>query len=389
MKPAPKPLSGLRILDLTRLLPGPVATLHLADLGAEVIKIEDTGVGDYARTMGDARVATTQMFLAVNRNKRFVTLNLKDPGDVERFLDLVRGADALIEGFRPGTMERLGLGWARLHEVNPRLVMCAISGYGQDGPFRERAGHDINYLSLTGVLAQTVGRDGTPAIPALQIADLLGGAQSAVIGVLAALIDARTGGIGRYVDVSMTDAVLAHNVIGIAAANVKGATPRPGLGLLTGGSACYNIYRTLDGRHVAVGALELKFWQALCVALVRADLVSCHWSHGEIPGSEAALKTRAELDLLFAARNQSDWIAQLGGADCCVTPVLTTAEALDHPLFAARAMVVELTDPIEGSSRFAALPMHFSGWQFQVERTAQSAGADNEVILGGLGGASP
>jgi crotonobetainyl-CoA:carnitine CoA-transferase CaiB-like acyl-CoA transferase len=380
MNQSGKPLRGTRILDLTRLLPGPMATLHLADLGAEVIKIEDPAVGDYARSMGVMRAATTQMFLAINRNKRFVTLDLKDPRGREQFTELVRGADGLIEGFRPGVMARLGFGWDDLQRINPRLVLCSISGYGQDGPLEQVAGHDINYLSLTGVLEQTVGRDGTPAIPALQIADLLGGAQSAVIGVLAALIEARASGRGQWVDVSMTDAVFAHYVAGIAAANVQSAE-RPGLGLLTGGVACYNIYRTADARHVAVGALEAKFWDLLCEALGRPELCDAHWARGQVPGSDAALATRAELDRIFATASMVQWIERLAGVDCCVTPILSAAEALVHPLFKARRMVVDLDDPIEGSSRFAALPIRFSGWRFDVERGAQAAGHDNQAIL--------
>ncbi len=376
------PLAGVKIIDLTRLLPGPVATMHLADLGAEVIKVEDPGLGDYTRQMGARRVATTQMFLAVNRNKHFVEIDLRDDAGRAHLIELVRETDALIEGFRPGVMDKLGIGWEQLSAINPRLVMCSISGYGQTGPMRDYAGHDLNYISLTGMLEQTAGRDGYPAIPALQIADLLGGAQSAVIGLLAALLDARRTGIGRFVDVSMTDAVFAHNIVGLCNANIDGPQPLPGKDLLTGGVACYNIYRCGDARFVAVGALELKFWESLCDGLGRPELKTAHWAHGQQPGGAEALATRTALDEVFATRSQQQWVQHLAGRDCCVTPVLTTAEALEHPLFKARGMVVDVADPQEGHSRFAALPLKFSGFEFAVRRGAQAKGKDNAEILG-------
>jgi alpha-methylacyl-CoA racemase len=357
-----------------------MATLHLADLGAEIIKIEDPEIGDYARFIGATRQTTSQFFLAINRNKTFVTLDLKSESDRARLIELVRTADALVEGFRPGVMSRLGLSWEQLSAVNPALVYCSISGYGQDGPMKDCAGHDINYLSLTGVLEQTVGRDGMPAIPALQIADLLGGAQTAVIGILAALIDARHSGQGRYVDVSMTDAVFAHNVTGIAAANANGHAPEPGRDLLTGGAPCYNVYRTSDLRYIAVGALEHKFWASLCHAINRADLADLHWSLGQEPGSAAALAVRAELDVLFATQTMDFWTQRLAPYDCCVTPILRTEEALVHPLFRARSMIVEQDDQTEGSARYAALPIRFSDDGFAVARGAQPAGADNSSL---------
>lgn len=381
MTQRPLPLSGVRILDLTRLLPGPMASLQLADLGAEVIKVENPQEGDYGRTMGVTREKTAQLFLAINRNKRFVTLDLKESGDLERFLGLVRTVDVLIEGFRPGVMDRLGLGWDRLSRENPRLVYCSLSGYGQTGPMRERAGHDINYIGYTGMLEQTVGRDGTPAIPALQIADLLGGAQNAVIGILAALLDARTSGRGRHVDISMTDGVFAHNVVGIAQVNARGVTAEPGHDLLTGGVPCYNIYRTSDGRHMAVGALEAKFWDCLCEAIGRADLKPAHWSRGQKPGSAEALAVRGELDAIFRTRSMDEWTERLSGLDCCTTPVLRTDEALSHPLFLDRHMVVEQTDAIEGTSRFATSPIQFSEPPSNVGSGAKEAGADNAAVL--------
>ena len=220
------PLAGIRILDLTRLLPGPVATMHLADMGAEVIKIEDRGAGDYARTMGHVKHSVSHFFIAVNRGKHCIRLDLKDPIERAEFLSMVERADVVIESFRPGVMDKLGVGWPILKQRNPKLVMCAISGYGQDGPFAQLAGHDINYIGTAGMLEQNVGTDGVPALPNLQVGDLLGGAQTAVQGILAALLSVKMGGPGRLVDVSMTDAVFAHNIMPLAAVKIGRASCR-------------------------------------------------------------------------------------------------------------------------------------------------------------------
>ena len=355
---AARPLAGIRVLDLTRLLPGPVATMHLADLGAEVIKIEDTGAGDYARTMGPVRAEVSQFFVAVNRGKQFLRLDLKDAARRARLLDLVATADVLVESFRPGVMERLGLGWQVLRERNPKLVMCAISGYGKDGPFAQLAGHDINYIGYAGMLEQNAGPDGIPALPNLQIGDLLGGAQTALQGILAALVAVKMGGAGRFIDISMTDAVLANNIMPLAAVN-NGATPAPGRDLLTGGVPCYNVYRTSDRRFMAVGALELKFWQACCDVLQRPDLKARHWQLGQDVGGADALAVKAELDALFAQHTLAEWSARFGASDCCVSPVLRMDEALQHPLFQARNMVARAVHATEGPFWAVAHPIKF------------------------------
>lgn len=343
-----KPLQGIRVLDLTRLLPGPMATLHLADMGAEVIKIEDPGAGDYARTMGPVRHAVSQFFVAVNRGKRFMRLDLKNAEQREQFLQMAESADVVVESFRPGVMDKLGVGWEALKRRNPKLVMCAISGYGQDGPLAQMAGHDINYVGLAGMLEQNVGPDGIPALPNLQVGDLLGGAQAAVQGILAALIGARTSGRGRFVDVSMTDAVFAHNIMPLVAVNNFGRPAPPGRDLLTGGVPCYNVYRTSDNRFMAVGALELKFWELCCDVLQRPDLKARHWSLGQEVGGADAMAVKAELDAIFAQESLSTWTERFAGVDCCVTPILRMDEAVAHPLFRARGMAGEQTHPTEG-----------------------------------------
>ncbi|MFC7517435.1 CaiB/BaiF CoA transferase family protein [Herbaspirillum sp. GCM10030257] len=347
-QPIDKPLHGIRVLDLTRLLPGPMATMHLADMGAEVIKIEDLGMGDYARTMGPVRNEVSQFFVAVNRGKHSLRLDLKNAEDRAAFLDMVATADVVVESFRPGVMDKLGVGWHVLKERNPRLIMCAISGYGKDGPFAQLAGHDINYIGMAGILEQNVGRDGFPALGNLQVGDLLGGAQAAVQGILAALVGVKCGGTGRFVDVSMTDAVFAHNIMPLVAVNNFGKPADPGLDLLTGGVPCYNVYRTSDGRFMAVGALELKFWEGCCEVLGRPDLKSRHWSLGQEVGGADALAVRKELDAIFSQETFATWTERFSKSDCCVTPVLRTDEALSHPLFEARGMALRSKHPTEG-----------------------------------------
>jgi crotonobetainyl-CoA:carnitine CoA-transferase CaiB-like acyl-CoA transferase len=342
------PLRGIRVLDLTRLLPGPAATMHLADMGAEVIKIEDPGAGDYARTMGPVREEVSQFFVAVNRGKQSIRLDLKDPAERDRFLAMVKTADVVVESFRPGVMDKLGIGWEVLRQRNPALVMCAISGYGQDGPLSEMAGHDINYVGYAGMLEQNVGPDGVPALSNLQVGDLLGGTQAAVQGILAALLAVKMGGPGRFVDVSMTDTVFAHNIMPLVAVNNTGRPAPPGKDLLTGGVPCYNVYRTSDNRFMAVGALELKFWQCCCDVLERPDLKTRHWSLGQEVGGEDAMAIKAELDAIFATDSLGYWTERFSGADCCVTPILRADEAIEHPLFRARGMAVRSSHPTEG-----------------------------------------
>lgn len=344
-----QPLHGIRVLDLTRLLPGPVATMHLADMGAEVIKIEDPGVGDYARTMGPVRNEVSQFFIAVNRGKQIIRLDLKNAVQRDEFLRMVDTADVVIESFRPGVMDRLGLGWDVLKQRNAKLVMCALSGYGQDGPFAQLAGHDINYVGLAGMLEQNVGPDGIPALPNLQVGDLLGGAQAAAQGILAALLGAKMTGLGRFVDVSMTDAVFAHNIMPLVAVNNFGHPVPPGRDLLTGGVPCYNVYRTSDGRFMAVGALELKFWESCCDVLGRPDLKIRHWSHGQQAGGSDAMAVKAELDAIFGQQTLAAWTERFASSDCCVTPILRADEAVEHPLFRERGMIRRTMHPTEGA----------------------------------------
>jgi alpha-methylacyl-CoA racemase len=325
------PLAGVRVLDLTRLLPGPVCTLYLADLGADVIKVEDTGAGDYARSIGAGPGQVSAFYRAVNRGKRSLAIDLKDPAGRDAFLALAKTADALVESFRPGVMRSLRLDHDTVAAANPRLVYASISGYGQDGPRALKAGHDINYLGYAGVLDQTGTAGGPPALCNLQIADLLGGAASAAVPLLACLLRAQRSGRGAFIDVAMADASLAHNIFALQALTQHGRTLPRGADLLTGGVPAYGVYGTRDGRWLAVGALEDKFWRTLCTSLGRDDLAPS----GLATGDEGE-RVRRELQAAFGARTLAEWTQVFDAIDCCVTPILTLDEALRDEQFVAR-----------------------------------------------------
>ncbi len=366
----PGPLSGLRILDLTRLLPGPVATLHLADLGAEVIKIEDPGLGDYARTLGTGQGEDSAYFRMINRNKQGLVLDLKQPEAVTVFLRLVETADVVVESFRPGVMDKLGIGYDRLAAVNPKITCCSISGYGQDGPYKDLAGHDINYLGYAGVLDQ-IGLEGSaPAIPNFQIADLLGGAMTAVMGILAAVFDAQRSGKGRQVDVSMTDSVLAHTYFAMLRLNDVGRSAPRGTDFLSGGLPCYATYRCADERYMAVGALESKFWALCCATLGQPAWVGRQWDP----------VLRDEMAALFASAPRDVWAERFATVDCCVTPVLSPEEALENPHLNARGMVLR-----EGGLTQFAPPLKFSEFPFAIRQPAPRPGEHAEQILRAAG----
>ena len=370
------PLEGIRVLDLSRLLPGGFCSLLLADFGADVLKVEDTGVGDYIRLSppyveGVDPSARSALFMSLNRNKRSICLDFKHERGREALLRLVRDYDVVLESFRPGVLDRLGVGYERMREVNPGIVYCAISGYGQTGPKREAAGHDMNYLGLVGLLGLTGERDdgvgGGPIQPAGQIADLGGGALMAALGIMAALHErdgspavpareavpagedhpgrpghpgrpARPGsGEGQVVDVSMADGALSWLAMVAGAYFADGVVPRRGELPLAGSLICYRPYECADG-WVTLGALEPKFWQAWCRGVGREDLIEKQF---EAPGSEA----HAQVKDIFRTRAREEWEAFAHEHDCCLEPVLDLDEALDSELVRARDMVVEIDQP--------------------------------------------
>ena len=370
------PLAGVRVLDLTRLLPGPLATQHLADYGADVIKIEDTGAGDYARTLGAMGGDTSYLYQVVNRNKRSLRLDLKHPDGKAALEKLVETADILVEGFRPGVMDKLGLGYETLARINPRLVFCSISGYGHCGPYALRAGHDINYIGYAGVLDQIGSADGAPALSNLQLGDLLGGTMTALFGVLVALVDARACGKGRFVDVAMTDAVMAHAIFPLIEVLAQGQVRPRGEDLLTGAVPCYGVYRTADDRYMAVGALEEKFWSLVCDTLERPDLKPFHLATGE-----AGERARVKLAEIFGARTQAEWVAVFDAVDCCVTPVLTLQESLENPQLQARGMITK----VGGVRQFGPV-LRLSAMPATAARPAPAvAGGDSDAVLSEAG----
>ena len=332
-----KALAGVKVLDWTRLLPGPFATMVLGDLGAQVDKLEDPQGGDYLRHMPPQLGGQCSMFLALNRNKRSLCLDLKHPVAREVFLQLVRGYDVLVEQFRPGVLDRLGVSHALLREVNPRLVVCALTGYGQTGPLAKRAGHDLNYLARAGVLGFQGPANGPPAVPGVQMADIGGGMWS-VIGVLAALAEREKTGQGQIVDVSMVEASMQLAVASFGH-GFAGTPPRRGDEALSGGIAPYNTYVTKDGRAVALAALEPKFWMAFCAgAGLEPELVAL------VPGGhQGAIK--AKLAALFLTRTRDEWAAFGAQHDCCLEPVLEPHELAADAHLAARRVFFTMDSP--------------------------------------------
>lgn len=329
----PPLLSGLRVLDLTRNLPGPFATRMLADLGATIVKVEPPE-GDPARPLA-------ALFEALNHGKECRTIDFRSSADLERLRTWVKDADVLLDSFRPGVLQGMGLDAATLHSLNPRLVMVSITGYGQHGPWAQKAGHDLNFMALSGVLDQTRAPTGELALPNVQWGDLAGGSAMACIAVLAAVFETQKTGQGRHLDVSMAHGLHAQLVMpratGAMLAPLLGRRPGAGEDLLNGVLPCYNLYATQNGRHLAVGALEFKFWKAACEVFGRPDWVARHWQLGQLPGSSDCAALRAEVAQLVASQPLAVWSERFAQADACVTPVLTLEEAQAHPLFASSA----------------------------------------------------
>src|SRR5712692_88043 len=332
-----QPLSGIRILDLSRLLPGAYASQILGDFGADVIKIEEPGSGDYGRFMPPYLAAGISLyFLATNRNKRSMTLNLKSPEGREIFLRMVRNADVVLESFRPGVMDRLGLGYEQLKEVHPGLIYCAISGYGQDGPYRLRAGHDLNYAGYAGLLDYNRGPGGEPAMPPTQLGDLAGGSFMAVIGIMTALFGRTQSGEGRMIDVSMTEGVMSLLPLTATAYLNTGEAPQPGRTALDGGLPCYNMYETQDGKYVTLAALEYKFWHTFCTRIDHLELLPFHTPASSVEREEAMNVLRA----IFKLKTRNEWLAELAEVDACVGPVYSIDEALYDQQAQARGVSV-------------------------------------------------
>jgi crotonobetainyl-CoA:carnitine CoA-transferase CaiB-like acyl-CoA transferase len=378
------PLSDVRVLDLTRLLPGGFCSLLLADFGAEVLKVEDTGMGDYIRWAPPYYGSDEQqglgtrssLYLSLNRGKRSVRLDLKSEAGREAFLRLVESYDVVLDGFRPGVLDRLGVGYERLREVNPSIVVCAITGYGQDGPNQQRAGHDMNYLGLIGMLGLSGQKDGPPVPAAGQIADVNGGLMAAV-GVMAALNERRRSGEGQLVDVSMADGALSWLAMVAGRYFCDGEVPRRGEGQLSGGVLCYTPYEAADG-WISCGALEPKFWAAFCNGVDRPDLIEVQF---EVPGSDAWRRV-AEV---FRSRSREEWRRFNDEHDCCIEPILDLDEALDSELVREREMVVEIEQPGLGPIRQLGVPVKLSRTPGDPTRPAPAFGEHTAAVLAEAG----
>ena len=372
-------LEGLRVLDLSTLLPGPHAAMVLADFGADVIKVERPGDGDPGRTR-DPRVNGASVREALlDRNKRSIALDLKHPAGRETFLDLARAADVVLEGFRPGVMERLGLGYETLREVNPRLIYCAISGYGSSGPRRDEAGHDLNYISLGGLLGMSGGRGEGPALPPIQIADLPGGSLQAVLGILMAVVARQRTGLSQRVDVALFDGAFSLLVEALGY-ETAGQPARRGETGLTGRYPCYGVYPTRDGKWVAVAANESKFWENLCAVLDRLDLLDSQRADG--PEGDAVKASLAET---FRQRTRDEWAALCDGKDTCCTPVLEVAEAFESDQVRERGLLFEGEHPVVGRLRHLASPVRLSQTPASYDRPAPTLGQDADAILAEIG----
>jgi crotonobetainyl-CoA:carnitine CoA-transferase CaiB-like acyl-CoA transferase len=379
------PLSDVRILDLTRLLPGGFCSLLLADLGAEVLKVEDTGMGDYVRWAPpyygedelNGQGTRSSLYLALNRGKRSIRLDLKAEAGRDALLRLAGDYDVLLESFRPGVLDRLGVGYERLREANPGLVYCAITGYGQDGPYAQRAGHDMNYLGLGGILGLTGRPDGPPIQAGGQIADLGGGALMAALGVMAALHERQRSGLGQEVDISMTDGAMSWLAMVAGRYFCDGEVPGRGDGQLSGGLLCYFPYEAADG-WVSCGALEPKFWAAFCNGVGRPELIEAQF---QPPGSDA---WRAVAEV-FRSRSRDEWRAFNDEHDCCIEPILDLDEALGSELTRAREMAVEVEQPGIGPVRQLGLPIKLDRTPGDPTRPAPAFGEHTEEVLRELG----
>jgi len=374
------PLQGLRILDFTTLLPGPYATMGLADMGADVLRIVSGSRPDLTDFAPPFVPGTDVSFATacLGRGKRGMTLNLKAHGAIDVIHRLLVRYDILIEQFRPGVMEKLGLGYEALRGINPALIYCSLTGYGQAGPFRDRVGHDINYLARSGLMSYSGRKKGGPSLTGMQIADVASGSSNAVIGILAAVISRNRTGRGQQVDVSMTDGVIAFNALAGNACLVDGSEPdREGF-LLNGGSL-YDFYETKDGGHLSLGALEPQFFAAFCEGIGRPGLAA----GGISPANVGEIKE--EIRQIIRTKTRDEWAEIFGGIDACVEPVLTLSEVLNDRQARERSLVVEVDLPTGGTVRQIAHPIKFSETPQEYRGAGIPAGTHTREVMRELG----
>jgi crotonobetainyl-CoA:carnitine CoA-transferase CaiB-like acyl-CoA transferase len=374
------PLSSLKVLDFSTLLPGPFASLLLADMGAEVLRVESPSRMDLLRVLPphDGGVSASHAYL--NRNKRCIALDLNQAEAVALVKQLVAEYDIVLEQFRPGVMDKLGVGYTALKAINPRLIYVSITGYGQTGPYKDRAGHDINYLALAGIASYTGRRDSGPLPLGVQLADIAGGSLHGVMGLLAAVIQRQVTGEGQQVDVSMTDCAFSLHGLAGAGYLAAGVEPQMENQVLNGGSF-YDYYRTRDGRWFAVGSLEPQFMQQFCTALGRPELAA----RGLSPSAQDQQALKHEIAIEFEKRDFAEWSQLFAGLDACVEPMLSLAEAVEHPQLKARHLVAEVPRAGGDPQRQMACPLKFSAGLPEPRHIGAALGAHTEEVLRELG----
>lgn len=374
------PLASLKVLDFSTLLPGPFASLMLADMGAEVLRIESPTRMDLLRVLPPHDQGTSASHAYLNRNKRSLALDLKQAEALEIVRELVKDYDIVLEQFRPGVMERLGLGYEALKAINPRLIYVSITGYGQTGPYKDRAGHDINYLALAGVASHTGRHDSGPLPLGVQLADIGGGSLHAVVGLLAAVIARQQSGVGQYLDVSMTDCSFSLNAMAGAGYLACGVEPERESHVLNGGSF-YDYYRSRDGRWMSVGSLEPAFMQQLCAVLGRPELAA----QGLSPKPEQQKALKQALQVEFEKRSFDELCALFAEVDACVEPVLSLSEALEHPQLKARQVVSQVPRGDGSTQAQIACPLKFSEGLPAPRHIGVAVGAHTDEVLAELG----
>ena len=373
-------LKDLRVLDLSRLLPGPFCTMILADHGARVLKLEVPGEGDYIRSWEPKVDDYSALFLAVNRNKKSLTLDLKTEAGKEIFFRLLREYDVVVESFRPGVMKRLGIDYQRAREVNEKIIYCSITGYGQFGPEAQKAGHDLNYLAESGVLHTSGCADGQPVVPGIQVADIGGGALYAVNAILMAFIAVQRGESGAHLDISMTDGLVSMFSLLSAYFFAQGRDPGPNETTFNGGQADYQVYKTRDNQFMALGALEKKFWRNFCLAIDRPDLIERQQGDGKSQG-----ELTRELEEIFSRRTRKEWEVLLAGKNTCCEPVASFGEVTANKHFEARDMFYDLHLPNGGSIRQLNSAIMVDGKKRMDHEFPPGLGEHTEEILLSLG----
>ena len=374
-------LVGIKVVDLSRLLPGPFCTQLLADLGAEVIKVEVPGEGDPSRGLRTAINGYGSTFLMLNRSKKSITLNLKAKEGVEVFRRLAGRADVVVESFRPGVMERLGIDYQRIKRDNRKLIYCSLTGWGQSGPYARRPGHDINYLAVAGLAGITGARGGKPVPPGVQVADIAGGSLMAAFGIMAALYHRERTGRGQYLDVAMLDGLIAVGQT-LLGEHLAGANPAgPGTMRLNGGYPVYGIYETKDKKHLTLGNLEKKFFDAFCNKAGRPDLKEFHYSGFD----KNRDRLEKELTKLVKTRTRDEWVELLSDADTCAAPALELGEMMEDPQVRHRKLIVTGPHPEGGELQQAGFPIKFSEAEPEPPRTAPKLGEHTEEVLLAVG----